>query len=193
MTDSIAAAELEKQVSMAAEVQQRMIPQQMPDAPGLAVSAVYVPAYTLGGDFYDFIELPDNNLGMVIADVSGKGVPASLIMASVRAALRAQVDNVYYLYEVMRRVNLMLCRDTKDTEFVTLFYGVFNASNRRLTYCNAGHAPPILLRADGTITQLASDNMVLGINPDEAYKQSFIDLKSGDTLLIYTDGVTDAA
>jgi sigma-B regulation protein RsbU (phosphoserine phosphatase) len=191
ITEAIEAEQLEKQVAMAADVQQRMIPQHPPQVPGLDVAAVYVPAYTLGGDFYDFIELPDNNLGMVIADVSGKGVPASLIMASVRAALRAQVDNVYYLYEVMRRLNQMLVRDTKDSEFVTLFYGVYNATTRRLTYCNAGHAPPVVLR-DGKLIELNSDNMVLGINADEAYKQSILELKRGDTLLIYTDGVTDA-
>ena len=200
ITESIEAEALEKQVAMAADVQQRMIPQQMPDTPGLDVAAVYVPAYTLGGDFYDFIELPDDNLGMVIADVSGKGVPASLIMASCRAALRAQVDNVYYLYEIMRRLNAMLVRDTKESEFVTLFYGVYNAASRRFTYCNAGHAPPLVLRGGGggggggggTILELPSDNMVLGVNPDEPYKQSLMELKPGDTLLIYTDGVTDA-
>jgi sigma-B regulation protein RsbU (phosphoserine phosphatase) len=189
--ESIAAEALEKQVTMAAQVQQRMIPHTPPIVPGLELSAIYVPALTLGGDFYDFIPLPDDNVGLVIADVSGKGVPASLIMASVRAALRAQVDNVYYLYEVMRRVNQMLVRDTKDTEFVTLFYGVYDARNKRLTYCNAGHPPPLLLRG-GKITELASDNMVLGVNPDEPYSQSIIELKSGDELLIYTDGVTDA-
>src|SRR5687768_17051327 len=191
ITESIEAEALEKQVELAAEVQRRMIPARPPVVPGLELSAVYVPAYTLGGDFYDFITLPDNNLGIVIADVSGKGVPASLIMASVRAALRAQVDNVYYLYEVMRRVNIMLCRDTKDSEFVTLFYGVYDARNKRFTYCNAGHPAPLVLRK-GKIIELASDNMVLGINPDEPYKQSVLDLRSGDQLLIYTDGVTEA-
>jgi sigma-B regulation protein RsbU (phosphoserine phosphatase) len=86
----------------------------------------------------------------------------------------------------------MLCRDTKPEEFVTLFYGVLDARNRRLTYCNAGHPPGLLLR-NGKITELASDNMVLGVNPDEAYKQSVIDLKTDDVLLLYTDGLTDAA
>ena len=191
VTESAEAEALEKQVARAAEVQQRMIPQQMPDTPSLDVSAVYVPAYTLGGDFYDFIPLPDNNLGMVIADVSGKGVPASLTMASCRAALRAQVDNVYYLYEVMRRLNTMLVRDTKESEFVTLFYGVYNAASKKFTYCNAGHPPPLVLR-DDNIIELASDSMVLGVNPEEVYSQSVLELKPGDTLLIYTDGVTDA-
>ena len=96
-------------------------------------------------------------------------------MASVRAALRAQVDNVYYLYEVLRRVNLMLFRDTKDQEFVTLFYGVLDARTRRLTYSNAGHPPGLLLR-DGKLTELWTDNMVLGVNPEEEYKQAVLAL-----------------
>src|SRR6185437_13032629 len=191
LNETVQAAALERQVQMAADVQQRMIPHTPPSVPGLDLASVYVPCFELGGDFFDFIMLPDDNLGLAIADVSGKGVPASLIMAAVRAFLRGQVDNVYYLYEVMRRINVMLCRDSRMGEFVTLFYGVLDARARRLTYCNAGHLPPMLLR-DGKVTELASENMVLGVNPDEAYKQSLIDLKSGDMLLLYTDGLSDA-
>ena len=191
LDETLQAEALEKQVRMAAEVQQRMIPQQPPQVPGIDLAAVYVPCFELGGDFYDFIPLPYDNVGLVIADVAGKGVPASLIMASVRAALRAQVDNVYYLYEVVRRLNIMLHRDSKPTEFVTLFYGVLDAKNRRLTYCNAGHPPGLLLR-EGQVTELRSDNMVLGVDPDEAYTQSIVDLQSGDLLLLYTDGLADA-
>ena len=191
VAETLEAEALEKQVALAAEVQLRMIPQSAPPTPGVDLSAVYVPCYALGGDFYDFIPLPDDNLGLVVADVSGKGVPASLIMASVRAALRAQVDNVYYLYEVIRRVNLMLCRDTHVEEFVTLFYGVLDARNKRLTYCNAGHPPGLLLR-DGKIIELGSENMVLGVDANEQYQQSIIDLKADDALLIYTDGLLDA-
>jgi sigma-B regulation protein RsbU (phosphoserine phosphatase) len=168
-----------------------MIPQTFPPVPGIDLAAVYVPCYTLGGDFYDLIPLPDDNLGLVVADVSGKGVPASLIMASVRATLRAYVDNVYYLYEVVRRVNQNLARDTNPEEFVTLFYGVLDARNRRLTYCNAGHPPGLILR-DGQLIELGSDNMVLGVNSDERYTQSVIDLRPNDALLLYTDGLTDA-
>ena len=189
--EALEAERLERQVRMAAEVQQRMLPQRAPSFPGIELASAYVPTHELGGDFYDFITLPDDNLGLVIADVSGKGVPASLIMASVRAALRAQVDNLYYLYEVMHRLNLMLHRDTRSAEFVTLFYGVIDASNGRLTYCNAGHPPPLLLR-DGQVTELETDNMVLGINPEEQYEQSILDLRVGDVLLLYTDGLPDA-
>lgn len=191
LTEAIESEALEKQVRMAADVQQRMIPQQPPVLPGVDIASVYVPCYELGGDFYDFIPLPGDNLGLAMADVSGKGVPASLIMASVRAFLRAQADNVYYLYEIVRRINMMLCRDTKPSEFVTLFYGVLDLRSRRLTYCNAGHPPPLVLR-QGKIIELGSDNMVLGVVAEEPYTQSFIDLQSGDILLMYTDGLADA-
>lgn len=191
LAESLEAEALEKQVAMAVEVQQRMVPRTPPAVPGMDLASVYVPCFELGGDLYDFISLPQDNLGLVVADVSGKGVPASLIMASIRASLRAYVDNVYYLYEVMRRVNLMLCRDTKSGEFVTLFYGVIDVHNRRLTYCNAGHPPPLLLR-DGKVTELAGGNLVLGIDPEEPYEQSVHDLLPNDILLLYTDGLTDA-
>jgi len=191
LAETLESEALEKQVRMAADVQQRMIPQKPPVIAGIDLATVYVPCFELGGDFYDFFELPGGNLGLVMADVSGKGVPASLIMASVRAFLRAQVDNVYYLYEIMRRINLMLCRDTKPGEFVTLFYGVLDTQTRRFTYCNAGHPPPLVLR-DGEVTELGSDNLVLGVDPDENYKQSFIEMRTGDTLLMFTDGLADA-
>lgn len=186
------AAALEKQVAMAAEVQQRMIPSKPPQTPGLDLASVYVPCFALGGDFFDFIALPDDNIGLAVADVSGKGLPASLIMATVRAFLRAQVDNVYSLYEVVRRINLMICRDTKVGEFVTLFYGVLDAKTRRLTYCNAGHAAALILRGGNVIELDSGINMVLGIDSNEEYKQFFVDLETGDLLLLYTDGVTDA-
>jgi sigma-B regulation protein RsbU (phosphoserine phosphatase) len=189
--ETASAQALERQVQMAAQVQQRMIPAKPPTIPGIDLAAVYVPSYELGGDFYDFIELPYNNLGMVVSDVSGKGVPASLTMAAVRAALRAQVDNVYYLYEVVRRINLMMVRDGTPGEFVTLIYGVLDGRNRRFTYCNAGHPPAMILR-DGKIIELGSDNMVLGVDASEKYVQSLVDLRAGDALLMYTDGLMDA-
>jgi phosphoserine phosphatase RsbU/P len=186
---------LEQQINMAADVQQRMIPQTPPQVPGLELASVYVPCYQLGGDLFDFIELPYDNIGIVIADVSGKGVPASLVMASVRAALRAQADNVYYVSEIMSRINQMLVRDTKSTEFVTTFYGVIDAKNKRLTYCNAGHSPAMLLRADGSFLELGvgdQGSMVLGVLAEETFRQNFFDLQTGDTLLLYTDGLSEA-
>jgi sigma-B regulation protein RsbU (phosphoserine phosphatase) len=189
--EAVEAQRLEEQVRMAADVQLRMVPHTPPEVNGIELATVYEPCYELGGDLYDFFPLPYDNLGLVIADVSGKGVPASLIMATVRASLRAQVDNLYYIDEVVRRINVMLCRDTTTSEFVTLLYGVVDAPNRRLTYCNAGHPPGMLLR-DGVVSELATGNMVLGVSKDEAYTQSILELESGDTLLLYTDGLSDA-
>lgn len=191
LAESLESERLEEQVRMAADVQKRLVPQKPPTIQGLDLANIYVPCYELGGDFLDFIELPDGNVGLVVADVAGKGIPASLIMASVRASLRAQVDNHYYLYEVLRRVNAMVCHDTEPSEFITLFYGVIDTRNRRFTYCSAGHPPAMLLR-NGQVSELPGGNMVLGVNPDEDFTQSFIELKSGDVLLLYTDGLGEA-
>jgi phosphoserine phosphatase RsbU/P len=120
------------------------------------------------------------------------GTPAKFLELFVKSSTKpGQVDNVYYLYEVVRRINAMVWRDAKVGEFVTLFYGVLDAANKRFTYCNAGHPPALLLRG-GKITELGGDNMVLGVNPDENYSQKLIDLKKDDLLLLYTDGLTDA-
>ncbi len=191
LAETIQAQALERQVQMAVDVQLRLVPQRAPDIPGIDVASVYVPCYELGGDLFDFIPLADDNLGLVIADVAGKGVPASLIMASVRAALRAHVDNIYYLYEVMHRVNVMIYRDTKPSEFVTLFYGVLDTRNKRFTYCNAGHPPAMLLR-NGEVTDLTGGSLVLGVDPEESYRQEVVQLQGGDVLLLYTDGLTEA-
>ena len=191
LAETAEAEALERQVLMAREVQLRMMPNSPPEIAGIEFASVYVPCFELGGDFYDFIPLPGDNIGLCVADVSGKGVPASLIMASVRSSLRAHVDFIYYLYEVMQRINSMLCRDTKPSEFVTLLYGVLDIKSRRLTYCNAGHPPGLLLR-DGKLIELASDNMVLGVDPNERYTQTIIDLHANDLLLLYTDGLPDA-
>lgn len=191
LAETTEAEALEKQVMMAREVQLRMMPNSPPEIAGIEFASVYVPCFELGGDFYDFIPLPGDNIGLAVADVSGKGVPASLIMASVRSSLRAHVDFIYYLYEVLQRINTMLYRDTKPSEFVTLLYGVLDIKSRRLTYCNAGHPPGLLLRG-GKLIELASDNMVLGVDPNERYTQKIIDLHADDLLLLYTDGLPDA-
>ena len=178
------------QLKLAADVQRRMLPAKMPQLPGVDIAARYVPSYELGGDFYDFINL-NYNLGLAIGDVVGKGVAASLMMASVRASLRAYAQDLYDLDEVIARVNVALCRDTLPAEFATLWYGVLNPATLRLTYCNAGHEPPMLLR-DGHVYSLDTGGMIVGIDPTQAYQRGIWDLKSGDTLLLYSDGLPDA-
>jgi len=181
---------MQRQLHLAADVQRRMLPSKMPHVPPLQVAAQYVPSLELGGDFYDFIDL-DGHIGVVVGDVVGKGIAASLLMSSVRASLRAYAQDVYDLDEVITRVNLALSRDTRDNEFATLWYGVFDPQSMRLTYCNAGHEPPILLRR-GKISYLDSGGMIVGVDAGQEYEKGICKLEPGDLLLIYTDGLTDA-
>jgi phosphoserine phosphatase RsbU/P len=182
---------LERQVQIAAEVQRRMMPLQPPKVPGLDVAALYVPCFELGGDFYDFIPLGDHSVGITVADVVGKGLPASLLMASVRAAMRAQADNVYDLDEIISRVNKSMSLDMRANEFITLWYGVLDYQHKQLTYCSAGHEPAILVR-NGEMRELSTGGMVIGVDPEQKYGKEVVQLQTGDVLWIYTDGVPDA-
>ncbi len=182
---------LERQVQIAAEVQRRMMPMKAPKVPGLDIAALYVPCFELGGDFYDFIPLGDHSIGITVADVVGKGLPASLLMASVRAAMRAQADNVYDLDEIVSRVNKSMSLDMRSNEFITLWYGVLDYRNRQLTYSSAGHEPAILIR-DGKMRELGTGGMVIGVDPEQRYDKEVVQLQKGDVMWIYTDGVPDA-
>lgn len=182
---------LERQVQIAAEVQRRMMPARPPKIGRLDVAALYVPCFELGGDFYDFIPLGDHSLGITVADVVGKGLPASLLMASVRAAMRAQADNVYDLDEIVSRVNKSMSLDMRSNEFITLWYGVLDYTSRQLTYCSAGHEPAILVRG-GEMRELAVGGMVIGVDPEQHYDKEVVQLQKDDVLWIYTDGVPDA-
>ncbi len=179
-----------RQLHLAANVQRRMLPGEMPRLPPYDLAARYVPSFELGGDFYDVIDL-DGHIGIAIGDVVGKGIAASLLMASVRASLRAYAQDVYDLDEIISRVNNALTRDTLDNEFATLWYGVFDPDTLRLTYCNAGHDPPMLLR-EGTIHTLETGGMIVGVQHDTEYEKGLFDMAPGDTLLLYTDGLVDS-
>lgn len=182
---------VQRQVELAADVQRRLLPQSAPVCPPYEVAGRYAPCFELGGDFYDFIPL-DSSLGIVIGDVVGKGVAASLLMASVRASLRAHVEDVYDLDEVMVRVNHALCRDTRDHEFATVFYGTFDCNTLRLTYCSAGHEPALLLRG-GQFTELSVGGLPLGVEMTATYEKGLLELEPGDLLVLTTDGVSDAS
>ncbi|MEZ6191999.1 MAG: SpoIIE family protein phosphatase [Phycisphaerales bacterium] len=179
-----------RQLHLAASVQRRMLPGELPSVKPFDIAARYVPSFELGGDFYDVIDL-DGHLGIAIGDVVGKGVAASLLMASVRASLRAYAQDVYDLDEIIARVNNALCRDTLDNEFATLWYGVIDPKSLRLTYCNAGHDPPMLLR-NGKIHQLDTGGMIVGIQSDIEYEKGLFDTARGDMILFYTDGLVDS-
>ncbi|NLF32378.1 MAG: PP2C family protein-serine/threonine phosphatase [Planctomycetes bacterium] len=189
--DRMAAEAMRRQIRLAGEVQRRMVPAEPPRYPGVDIGAAYVPSLELSGDFYDFIALPNGNLGVALCDVMGKGVPAALMTASLRASLRAHADDLYDLGDILQRVNRGLCNDTLDESFATLFYGVLNTARMELTYGNAGHEPPVLLR-DGTATPLTGGGLVLGIDRDQVYGKSIVQLKRGDVLFCATDGLIEA-
>ena len=185
---------VQRQLSIAGDVQRRMLPRSLPAAPGLDLAARYEPSLELGGDFYDAFEL-GTQIGMVVGDVVGKGIAAALLMSHVRATLRAHVQDVYHIDEVMRRVNRALCRDTLESEFTSAWYGVVDPGSLRLTYVSAGHEPPFVVRRTGAaepeVIELRSGGLVLGIDPAENYERSVFDLRGGDIIVIYTDGLTD--
>ena len=188
--DSLEAQRIQRQLRLAANVQRRMLPGAMPHLPPFDIAAQYVPSLELGGDFFDFIHL-DGHLGVALGDVVGKGVAASLLMASVRASLRAYAQDLYDIDEVIARVNSALVRDTLDNEFATLFYGVIDPSTRRLTYCNAGHEPALLLRGD-EVQHLGVGGMIVGVDPKQHYDKAIVDLRPGDMFLVYSDGLSEA-
>ena len=179
-----------RQLHLAADVQRRMMPAKPPEFPPFDIASRYVPSFELGGDFYDFFDL-EGHLGVVVGDAVGKGVAASLLMASVRASLRAYAQDLYDLEDVLARVNASMFRDTTDSEFATLWYGVLNPQTRRLTYANAGHEPALLMRGD-EVSHLASGGMIIGVMPDQTYDKGVVDLEPGDRLLLFTDGLPDA-
>lgn len=187
---------VQRQLELAADVQRRMLPRGVPNVPQLDVAARYVPSFELGGDFYDFIEL-SGHLGVVVGDVVGKGIAAALLMASVRSSLRAHAQEVYDLDEVVRRVNQALCRDTRDYEFASLWYGVIDPAKWRLTYCSAGHEPPMIVRRNADsgvyeVIELTVGGMVVGIDPSQRYQRAVFDIRPNDVFVGYTDGLCDA-
>ncbi len=190
--------QVQRQLRLAADVQRRMLPASPPSIPGLDIAARYLPSLELGGDFYDLIDL-GGHLGVAVGDVAGKGAPAAMLMASVRATLRAHAPEVYHLDEVITRVNKALTRDTLPNEFATLFYGVINPETLRLTYCSAGHDPTYLLRiphsglpTTADLHRLDTGGTVIGIDASQSYERGMFDMRPGDTLVAYTDGVVDA-
>ncbi|HVP40209.1 MAG TPA: SpoIIE family protein phosphatase [Candidatus Saccharimonadales bacterium] len=183
---------LQRELSFARSVQQAFQPRRSPELPGLDLAGHNESSDEVSGDYYDFIHIHESHYGLALADVSGKGVPAALIMASFRASLIAEIRNNYAIRTVMAKVNRLLVESLDPGQFVTAFYGVLDTATRRLTYANAGHNPPLLLRAEGRTEQLTSTGPLLGSFAGSTFRERTADLHPGDVLLIYTDGLTEA-
>jgi phosphoserine phosphatase RsbU/P len=184
---------LEKELDVARQIQQSMLPEHLPQVEGFTFGAHMQPARRVGGDFYDLFYLDDDHIGIVIGDVSDKGVPAALFMALSRSLLRAEALRFETPANILRRVNTLLQDMSTSGLFVTVLYGVFNLRSGRFTYARAGHELPILYRAGGSLQSIPyASGMLMGMFPDILVDEETIDLNPGDRLLLYTDGATDA-
>lgn len=179
-------------VRLAARIQRDLLPRTPPAISGYDIAGRSIPAQTVGGDYFDFVPLDEGRLALCVADVSGKGLPASLLMANVQASVRSQVLAQASVSECLRRTNTLLYRSTDPGRFVTAFYAVLDYERQVLHFSNAGHNPPYLFRADGAEEKLEEGGLVLGIMEDTEFQESSRQLSPGDLLVIYSDGVTES-
>jgi predicted permease len=197
LTDRVVEQEkLRRDVALAAEVQRRLLAEQSLDTPAASLAALNLPARSVGGDYYDFLKLDGDRIGIALADVAGKGVPAALIMSVVQATLRViSSEPEVSLPQLAARMNHFLYRSTGSNSYATFFYAEFDARTRELRYVNAGHNPPYLLRVGGDspiVEELPAGGTVIGLFPQAEYEESSVALKSGDLLAVFTDGVPEA-
>jgi sigma-B regulation protein RsbU (phosphoserine phosphatase) len=184
-------ADLDQQIRMAGEVQRRMLPRALPRHKGLEFSCFYEPCIAVGGDYYDFINLSGGRLGAVIADVVGHGIPASLLMASMRSVIRLHSQEDGPLTEMMAKVNDLMTEETQPNEFASIFIGAFDADARIMEFVCAGHEPSLLLRQE-EISELGAGGLVAGIQRGERYVSRSIQLEGGDRIVLLTDGIVEA-
>jgi len=189
------AAQLEKQeeeMQRAREIQQSLLPKEIPQLAGFEVAGAWRPARTVSGDYYDVFKLDGGRLGICIADVVGKGVSAALLMANVQAAVRAYASSAESPAQLCAKVNSLLCENLATGKFVTFLYGVLDGETRTLEYCNAGQVYPILV-SEGSTQALDHGGAVLGVFPTWEYENAKIEFRAGDRLLLVTDGITEAS
>jgi serine phosphatase RsbU (regulator of sigma subunit)/anti-sigma regulatory factor (Ser/Thr protein kinase) len=182
---------IEQELRVATLIQQNFLPRELPDLPGWQVDAYYKPAREVGGDFYDFFRLDSGEVAVVIGDVTDKGVPAAMVMAAARSVLRASGTRIVSPGDVLRRVNDLLVPDIPDRMFVTCLYAVVDPVTGRLRFANAGHNLPFARTADGVV-ELRATGMPLGLLPGMEYEEVEAELAPGETLLLYSDGITEA-
>ena len=173
-------------------IQRALLPATLPSMSGVGLAARWEPALAFGGDCYDALKLTDTHLAISIADVCGKGLPAALLMSNLLASLRAFAASERAPRDVVTSVNRALCRQKDLRRFVTLFYALYDSSTRALTYTNAGHNPPLLLRHNGSCERLSSGGTVTGIFDESKYDEGKVTLEPGDRLVLFTDGITEA-
>jgi sigma-B regulation protein RsbU (phosphoserine phosphatase) len=181
-----------RELAEALKIQQRLLPQQVPQIDGWEIAASWQPASGVGGDCFDAIRFGESRLALSIADVVGKGIPAALLMSNLQAAVRAFASEATEPQALCQQVNRILCGNIAEGRFISFFYCVLDAPSGVLTYTNAGHYLPMLVRADGSVERLGEGGPVLGVVADAEYEQAHVALNAGDRVVLFTDGLTEA-
>ena len=189
---AIESERIEREMELAAAIQREILPHSLPEVPGVELAAANLPTRHVGGDYYDLFALSRGRLGFLVADVSGKGVSAALLVSTVHAAVHLQIDEAKTVVDLVSRIDRHLRRYAATRKFLTLFFGLFEPDSGLLTYVSAGHNPALLLRRSGKMERLNSTGVPVGMFPDASWKQVAVTLAHGDLLCAYTDGLTEA-
>ncbi len=184
---------LENDLELSVKVQRALLPHQIPSVNGLEIAAFSRPARIVSGDYFDFVRMANGSQAFVIADVMGKGMPASMLMASLQASLRIIAPENVEPRDVVSRLNQLFCHNIRLTKFVTFFLGRYDEATHILTYCNAGHNPPLVVSQDGSRRQLLPTGAAIGLVEQFEFSQKEVLLRPGDRLLLYTDGVVESS
>jgi serine phosphatase RsbU (regulator of sigma subunit) len=181
----------ERENILALNIQKSLLPQKNPDVSGFKIFTIWQPTRVVGGDYYDFIHLKENNLGIALADVCGHGFPAALLMSNVQASFRIIASHDHSPREVCNHLNIIMNSYLMPEKYTSFFYGILDTQEKKFVYANAGHPFPIIIRSNGEINYLTNGGLLLGVNPNTSYEQSAINLEKGDVLLLYTDGIVE--
>jgi sigma-B regulation protein RsbU (phosphoserine phosphatase) len=184
--------EKKRELQDATDIQRSLLPAQLPRLSGCDIQFFWNPAKEVGGDYFDAIQLTDSAAAFCIADVSGKGLPAALLMSNMQASVRSLAHSTSSPAEMLRRLNRVALENARSERFTTMFYGVLDSARQLVRYSNAGHVPPILIRRDGAVERLSEGGMVLGVFAHTDYQEAEIQFSSGDRLVLITDGITEA-
>jgi sigma-B regulation protein RsbU (phosphoserine phosphatase) len=182
---------LQQELTDSQEIQEALLPKDLPQIDGIEIAVAWQPARAVGGDYFDVLKFDDRHSAICIADAAGKGMPAALLMSNVQAVLKSFASAGVGPHDLCSQVNRVMCQNMVPHRFISCFYGLLDTQTRKFSYANAGHCPPMLARGGGCL-RMNEGGPVLGVFPDRHYRQGQIELSSGDTLVFFTDGVTEA-
>ncbi len=189
---SVVKKTLDREKTMALGIQRSLLPRKIPKFPGYDIAATWRPADHVSGDYYDVILLEENTVGLCIGDVTGHGIPAALLMSNLQAAFRILAADTHSPEEVCRQLNTFIMKNSVTEKFISFFYGILEAEDKRFHYANAGHPPPIVLRRNGEFHRLTTGGFLFGITADFSCERASVMLEKGDIILLYTDGIIEA-